>query len=428
MDKDLIKRANGKVTELECVKCGRFFEPEETETTCPVCGIEGILDVHYDYEFIKKNWKKDDISRENEFSMWRYFPILPVAFRKSIPPLRVGVTPLYDVTMKFKEFRLKKLYIKDEGLNPTGSLKDRASAVGVARAYEQGAKLITCASTGNAASSLAGITASVGIKSIIFVPKNAPKAKIAQLLIFGSKVFTVKGTYDEAFELSSKVVEELKAYNRNCAVNPYLVEGKKTATLEVLEQLGFQAPDFIITSVGDGCILSSVWKACKDFYKLEFINKLPRLVAVQSEGCKPVVDAFYSGEFKPVKPQTIADSIAVGVPRNRLKALRALKESDGIAVAVSDDDILRTMKILGNKTGVFGEPAGVTGFAGLLKLASTNDIFKNATVVVLVTGNGLKDINAAMKIAGNTIDVEPDFEKFKEQASEFLFSINSGNN
>jgi len=371
---------------------------------CPSCGIEGILDVLYDYQKIGQSWRKADLSADRENSLWRYFPLLPVGQRQSAPPLRAGWTPLYSLPQMARQLGLGSLHIKDDGINPTASFKDRASCVAVARAREQGASRIACASTGNAASSLAGMAASVGLPCDIFVPRRAPAAKVAQLLIFGARVFSVDGAYDDAFDLSLELIDALGAYNRNCAINPYLVEGKKTAAFEICEQMNWQVPDYVVTSVGDGCIISGLWKGFNDFYRLGFIERLPVLVAVQAEHCQPVVQALASGTFVQSGTDTIADSIAVGIPRNRLKALRALRESHGLAAAVPDAAILDAMRSLG-RNGIFAEPAGATGFAGFLKLASDGAFASGARVVVLVTGSGLKDSRTAGIAAGSPIDV-----------------------
>ena len=239
----------------------------------------------------------------------------------------------------------------------------------VAKAQEAGAKVIACSSTGNAASSLAGNAAAAGLKTYIFVPSRAPKGKVAQLMTFGATVISVQGSYEDTFELSKAAIDKWGWYNRNAAINPYLSEGKKTVSLEIAEQLNWQMPDYLAISVGDGCTIAGVWKGLKDLYAIGFIDKLPRLISAQAEGCHPINRAIANNEeWYPMEENTIADSIAVGVPRNADKALAAIRESNGIVVNVTDEEIMAAQKMVGMNCGVFGEPAGVTGAAGLKKL------------------------------------------------------------
>ena len=408
------------VKKLKCLLCGDEYSPDEVKYTCPKCGKEGILEVIYDYDEIKKHFSKESLGSDKNYSMWRYLPLLPIDDPSKIGPLKVGWTPLYEAKRMREDLEMPYLWVKDDGRNPTASLKDRASAVAVAKAQELEEKVVTCASTGNAASSLAGASASVGLKNYIFVPKTAPKAKIAQLLVFGATVLAVNGTYDEAFDLSIKATETFGWYNRNTAFNPYMVEGKKTVSLEIIEQMNFEVPDYIFVSVGDGCIISGVAKGYKDMFALGFIGKIPKLVAVQAEGCKPIVDAVNGdGTVKFVEPDTIADSIAVGIPRNRVMAVRDIKESGGFGIAVSDEEILSAIKYLGSTQGIFAEPAGATGFAGMLKALHEGKISKNDRVVVIVTGNGLKDTDSAIKAGGEPIVINPNIEEVKKVVEDF---------
>ncbi len=407
------------VKKLKCLLCGSEYNPDEVTYTCPKCGNDGILEVIYDYEEIKKHFSKESLQSNKDYSMWRYLPLLPVNDPSKIGPLKVGWTPLYEAKRIREDLDVPYLWIKDDGRNPTASLKDRASAIAIVKAQELGKKVVTCASTGNAASSLAGASASVGLKNYIFVPRTAPKAKIAQLLVFGATVLTVKGSYDEAFDLSIKATEKFGWYNRNTAFNPYMVEGKKTVALEIIEQMNFEVPDYVFVSVGDGCIISGVAKGYRDMLSLGFIDKMPKLVAVQAEGCKPIVDAVNGdGTVKFVKPDTIADSIAVGIPRNRVMAVRDVKESGGFGIAVSDEEILSAIKYLGSTQGIFAEPAGATGFAGMLKALKEGKISKNDKIVVIVTGNGLKDVESAQKAGGTPIEIEPRIEDVERVLKE----------
>lgn len=396
------------VQSLTCIRCGAEHAPRPDTCTCSQCG--GLLEVVYDYASIRCSISRAILENRRDPSMWRYREFLPIAKESDPSGLRVGGSPLYKAVRLADHLGLAALYIKDDGINPTASLKDRPSAMAVVKAAEAGADTIACSSTGNAASSLAGNAAARGFKTYIFVPERAPKGKVAQLLMFGAQVVSVKGSYEDTFRLSAEAIQRWGWYNRNAAINPYLMEGKKTVSFEIAEQLNWQIPDYVAVSVGDGCTIAGVWKGFKDLYETDLIHKLPRLISVQAEGCCPINKAFSEGSstLVPMEENTIADSIAVGVPRNFHKALRAIRESDGIAVNVSDGEILSAMQVLGKTCGVFGEPAGVTGTAGVIKALQLKLIPASASVVSLVTGNGLKDIAAAIRAAGAPICIEPD--------------------
>ena len=391
-----------------CVKCGKEYEATANITNCE-CG--GILDIIYDYDYIKTVLTKEKLAARDDRSMWRYRELLPIEESTQNTPLRVGWSPLYEADRLAKELGIKKLWVKDDGQNPTASLKDRASAMAVAKAQEAGAKVIACSSTGNAASSLAGNAAAAGIKTYIFVPSRAPKGKVAQLMTFGATVVSVQGSYEDTFNLSKAAIDKWGWYNRNAAINPYLSEGKKTVGLEIMEQLGWEVPDYIAISVGDGCTIAGLWKGLKDLYAVGFIDKLPRLISAQAEGCCPLNRAIANNEdWYPMEENTLADSIAVGVPRNADKALMAIRESNGVVVNVSDAEIMAAQKLLGRTCGVFGEPAGVTGAAGLKKLCEQGVIPADATVVSVVTGNGLKDVANAIAACGEPISIPSDMD------------------
>ena len=389
----------------KCVRCGKTYEATPNLTNCE-CG--GILDIVYDYDHIRQTLTKEKLAAR-EHTMWRYRELLPIEETTEPTPLRVGWSPLYEEPRLAEQLGLKRLWVKDDGQNPTASLKDRASAMAVAKAREAGAKVIACSSTGNAASSLAGNAAAAGLKTYIFVPSRAPKGKVAQLMTFGATVISVQGSYEDTFELSKQAIEKWGWYNRNAAINPYLSEGKKTVTLEIAEQMQWKMPDYLAISVGDGCTIAGAWKGLKDLYAIGFIDKLPRLISCQAEGCHPINRAVAEDkEWYPMEENTLADSIAVGVPRNADKAIQAIKESNGIVVNVTDEEIMAAQKLLGCTCGVFGEPAGVTGTAGVKKLCEQGVLGKNDTVVSVVTGNGLKDVANAIKACGEPISIPSD--------------------
>lgn len=399
-----------------CVRCGKLYDAVPDVTNCS-CG--GILDIVYDYDYIKANFTKATLADRRDNSMWRYRELLPVEDTTPAPPLRVGWSPLYEAPRLAGMLGIKKLWVKDDGVNPTASLKDRASSMAVAKAMEAGAKVIACSSTGNAASSLAGNAAAAGLETYIFVPSRAPKGKVAQLMTFGATVISVQGSYEDTFALSREAIDKWGWYNRNAAINPYLSEGKKTVAYEIMEQLSWQVPDFIAISVGDGCTIAGLWKGLKDLYAIGFIDRLPRLISAQAEGCCPLNRAIETGEdWYPMEENTLADSIAVGVPRNAEKALMAIRESNGLVVNVSDEEIMAAQKLLGRTCGVFGEPAGVTGTAGVKKLCEQGKLPADATVVSVVTGNGLKDVANAIAHCGEPISIPGEMDLLLQAFAE----------
>ncbi len=399
------------VVGLKCVLCAAEYPAQAHRYVCDHHGDRGILDVLYDYDAIRSVFTPETLQRSADASMWRYLPLLPLdpapVGRLRGPALRhplfgVGWTPLYRAQRLAEMLGLEAVHIKDDGRNPSASFKDRASAVGILKALEwqapaSGLPVIAAASTGNAASSLATLSASLGIPNIIFVPETAPRAKIAQLLIHGATVLPVQGTYDQAFDLCLEACRAFGWYSRNTGYNPYLSEGKKTAALEICEQLAWQAPDCILVSVGDGCIIGGLGKGLRDLYALGFIDRLPRLIGVQAQGSAALYRAWRTGQILPVTAHTLADSIAVDMPRDGVKALRAVRDTGGAFLTVTDDEILEAMRTLARRAGVFGEPAGAASFAGLLQARREGLVEKKERVVVLVTGSGLKDVNSALK-------------------------------
>lgn len=402
---------------LRCINCGKEYQMERGLYTCSACGSQdGILDVVYDYQAIKKNYNRQQLMNSRDNSIFRYTPFLPLNPETPRPDLRIGWTPLYQPSGLARALGFDRLYVKDDGQNPTASLKDRASVIAAIRAVEDGMAAIACSSTGNAASSLAGSAAAMGLAAYIFVPERAPQGKVAQLLIFGANVISVQGSYSDAFRLSAEAIARWGWYNRNAAINPYLVEGKKTVAMEIAEQLNWDVPDWVAVSVGDGCTIAGIWRGFLDLYRVGWIDSLPKLLGVQSSGCSPLVDSLLENRpWRPAEENTIADSIAVGMPRNPEKALRAVRESGGTMVAVSDEEILDAMRLLGRTSGIFGEPAGVAGLAGLRYMAGNGVIRGNEKIVVIVTGNGLKDVKNAIAAAGEPIRVGPSLEQLVDE-------------
>jgi threonine synthase len=399
--------------------------------TCPADG--GNLNVVLDYPAINAATTPAEISRNPEYSIWRYLPLLPIEDPGHIgTPLRsVGWTPLYRSDRLGKGLGLQNLWIKDDGRNPTASFKDRASAVVVARAQEIGAEVVITASTGNAGAAQAGMSAAAQSKAVILAPKNAPPAKVAQLLIFGAKVILVDGSYDDAFDLTVEAAEVLGWYCRNTGYNPFTAEGKKTAAFEMCEQLtlkrdlsgahdGWVTPDTVFTSVGDGNIISGLHKGFKDMYALGWTDKIPKIFGVQSTGSAAIFHAYQAGteQIEAVEANTLADSISVDLPRDGLRALRAATHTGGAFLAVSDEEILRAISDLAKVEGVFAEPAGATSYAGLVKAKEMGLLNVDEHHLVLVTGSGLKDVSAAMDAVREPTIIEPSLKALREVLGE----------
>jgi threonine synthase len=402
------------INNLRCLICGNEYRPDEIQYICPYHGNEGILDVQYDYNGIAFTFSRKDLERIHEPTIWRYKPLLPIQPNSPVPPLQVGWTPLYYAQRLATILGVHHLWIKDDTRQPTGSLKDRASAVAIVKAYESGAKIITTASTGNAAAALSGLCASVNQPNVIFVPASAPEAKVAQLLAFGSTVLLVEGNYDDAFDLCLEAAQEYGWYNRNTAYNPYMTEGKKTVAYEILEQLDWQSPDVIFIPVGDGCIIGGIHKGLKDLMALGWIEKIPRLIGVQASGSSSLYDAWEKGipptEIRLIKTNTIADSIAAGLPRDRIKAMRAVRETQGAFVIVNDEEILKAIPSLARGSGVFAEPAGAASLAGAVKAISMGLVAPDERIVILVTGSGLKDIRATLQAVKMPKRIKPNLK------------------
>lgn len=386
---------------LRCLICGTRYHCDEIEYVCPLHGNEGIVDVEYDYGLIGSRVTPRRLRQER--GMWRYRPLLPVASGSPAPPLVVGETPLVEAPRLAAMVGLGEVLIKDEGRQPTASLKDRASAMAVVKAAERGIDTITTASTGNAAAALAGLCAAADMRAVIFVPAAAPAAKLAQLTAYGAAVVLVDGTYDQAFEMSMGAAARTGWYNRNTGFNPFMTEGKKTVVFEVCEQMAWSVPDAIFVPVGDGCIIGGVHKGLRDLKALDWIDRIPRLIGVQAEGSSFLAQAWSQGENpltkSPIDPRTIADSISAGLPRDRLKAMRAVVETSGAFVTVTDEQILAAIPEVARGCGVFGEPAAAAAWAGVRVAAETGLIGSRERVVVLNTGSGLKDVAAAARAA-----------------------------
>ncbi len=365
---------------------------------------EGILDIHYNYTNASFRFPAT-----NEPGYWRYRSLFPIPFNAPVPPLLTGMTPLYHAENLAREIGIAQILIKDDTREPTASFKDRASALAVAIARHRNAPVIATASTGNAAAALAGMAASMAMPCVLFVPKSAPPAKLAQLQAYGARIVLAEGPYDLAFELCMQACEQEGWYNRNTAYNPAMAEGKKTVAFEICEQLGWEnaPPTAVFVGTGDGCILAGIHKGFKELKRMGIIPRIPRLFGVQAAGSDWLTQAFEQGQTSPeallakapITAHTIADSISAGLPRDRVKAMNAVTQTGGAFIRVTDEEILAAIPHLAQKTGVFAEPAGAASLAGLLKAKAEGRIAPSETVCLLVTGSGLKDIHSAEKSA-----------------------------
>lgn len=393
-------------TGLRCTDCQQQLSLDNLHYTCG-CGAN--LQVEYDYSQIQQHLTQRSLAANTDHTMWRYAALYPVSSKIEVPP--IGMTPLFQAQRLAQQLELGELWIKDDGRNPSASFKDRATAIALCHARELGQQLVVGASTGNAASSTAVLAAALGMRARIFIPKAAPKAKVAQLLAFGAEVFAVDGSYDQAFDLCLRACKHFSWYNRNTGYNPYTREGKKSAAFEICEQLQWQVPDLVVVPVGDGNIISGIWKGFVEFRRLQLIDRLPRLLAVQAEGSAAIVNAIAGdGSIVEVSGQTLADSISVSLPRDGRAAVQAVRDSSGLAMAVSDDEILQAILQLARGAGVFAEPAAAAAYAGLKKAVELGQIERGTRAVVVVTGNGLKDVSAPLRVTDTPQLIAPNPE------------------
>ncbi len=403
-----------------CTLCGSMYSRDEVRYLCPACGhasrrgipLQGVLEVVFDAvqlcEGVNSRMPDDDL-------------FLPVE-RQYFPPLTVGNTPFFAVPRLAGALRCTHLHVKNDAVNPSGSLKDRASFLVAAEACRLGESKIVTASTGNAASALAAVCASAGLQAVIFVPATAPRPKMVQILLYGAIVIPVEGSYDDAFALSLEYSTEDGGLNRNTAYHPLTIEGKKTAGLEIFRQNRDTVPDLIVVPVGDGVIIAGIHKAFVDLRAAGIIERLPRLLGVQAERSDAIHRFVQTGTYSDApSPSTVADSIAVRTPSNAYLARKAILESDGGTVTVTDEEILTAQHLLASTTGVFAEPAAAAPVAGLRRALADKRVDPDESIVLLVTGHGLKDVDAAMQGVAIPAPVPPDLESTRK----FLRDIRS---
>ncbi len=409
---------------FQCTTCGKRYSADEVEYRCPECSQKqdphlpplGILKTLYPYKKIKSRYKSDKLF--DKLKQREFVDLLPIKTPRSLSWLKVGKTPLYDAS-GFGENKLPhQLLLKDDSQNPTFSYKDRASNLVSAFAREHDINTIAAASTGNAGSSLAGICASQKQKAVIFVPASAPIANLTQIKMYGATIIPVDGTYDDAFDLCLSACEHFGWYNRNTAWNPFTIEGKKIASFEMYQQMKRTIPDRIFVPVGDGVIISGIYKGWEDLLHLGLIEKVPTIVAVQAEGSSNIVNNLTTDQFTSNASNTIADSISVDIPRNFYMAKQFLENYAGEYVQVTDSEILSASKELSSNYGIFTEPASAAAFAGYLNMRKTGKIQNKSKNIVQLTGSGLKDIKGVSTLIDIPAPVKPDLRSLLD--SELL--------
>ena len=402
-----------KISCLRCIACGKEYPPNGVKYTCVECSNN--LDYVYDYDEIRRHFKRDNLAYNKDLSVYRYLPLLPVQKAPDNASLGVGWSPLVRSDKLAELYDVRAFFIKDDTGMPSGSLKDRASELGVQHAEENACDTIVAASTGNAAASVAAVCAFYRKKAVILAPKSAPPAKLIQILQYGARLFLVDGNYDDAFDLSLQVSVKYHWYLRSTGINPVMSEGKKTVALEIAELCGWEPPDQVFVPTGDGCIIGAVYKGFYDLYKLGWIDRIPQIIAVQAEGSAAIADAIEKNQdIQAVDSKTIADSISVDYPRDGLKAVRAVRESRGFALKVSDDEILSAQLELSGSTGIFAEPAAAASFAGFIKARRNKLSSAQNRVVILATGTGLKDVASARSKLILPEAIRPDLDSFSE--------------
>ncbi|MBM3333830.1 threonine synthase, partial [Candidatus Sumerlaeota bacterium] len=365
----------GLVSGMACVRCKRTFGVLKSAQWCPDCGMDGALDVQYDYESVGKVLTPARLEHSTLRNQWRYLPLLPLRGLKRVPPLEIGWTPLYKARALAQTLGINQLLLKDETRNPTGSIEDRATALATSRALEDGHSTVTCGPASNAALSAAALSASAGLSVAVFVSRDNQDELVAQLLLTGANVFVVEGSESEAEQLSVRCATEYGWYNCNKALNPFLVEGMKTVAFEMGEQMQWAVPDCIIVPVGHGSTIAALWKGYCEMKKLGWIAQAPKMIGVQPEGASAIYAAWKEGrEATASTTETVAQSLAVAMPRDWRKAVGAVRESGGAMVSVSDRQILKAMHLLAERMGLIADPGSATALAGLASLLSSRQL------------------------------------------------------
>jgi len=415
---------------LTCINCGRGFEPGQPIYLCPHCGMKevdgictfvGLLQVTYDMQAVSARLNRQVLENRRP-GLWKYLELLPVHDESMIVTLGEGGTPLIKSKLLAEELGLENLYLKNEIITPTGCFKDRENAIAVTKAKELGFSVVACASTGSLAASLASYSRRGEMRSFVFVPESTPPAKTTHMMMCGAKVIAVKSIYEIALKLQIEACERYGWYNCSSGINPFRIEGDKTIAFEIIEDLGWQSPEWILVPTGGGGNLSGEWKGFNEFYKLGLISSLPRMVAVQMREGASLTDAFLKGK-EAVEPIPIGDSVGEALLSAYADygsiALKSLRDSDGKALLVTDNEVLEAQKLLALTEGIFAEPSSAAVIAGLKKMATNHEIGKEEKVVCLITGNGLKDLSTAAKIAGKPTVIKPSIKELDIALTSF---------
>lgn len=403
----------GKIKGLKCRECGRAY-PADPIHVCEMCF--GPLEVDYNYDVIKQTLSRESIQKGPP-SLWRYIDLLPVEGRATVG-LHSGYTPLVHAKNLGTQLGLDELYIKNDTVNhPTLSFKDRVVAVALTRAREMGFETVACASTGNLANAVAAQAAQAGMRCFVFIPANLEAGKVLGNLVYRPTVIEVEGNYDDVNRLCSEIAAKYQWAFVNVNIRPYYAEGSKSLAYETAEQLGWKAPDQVVIPIASGSLLTKIWKGLNELHQLGLIDPVKtKLHGAQAEGCSPVATAFKRGVdfFKPVKPNTIAKSLAIGNPADGYYAIKATNESAGSMEVVSDDEIIDGIKILAQTEGIFAETAGGVTIGVLKKLVKNGLIKKGDVTVAYVTGHGLKTQEAIAEFVGRPIRILPKLQSFEE--------------
>jgi threonine synthase len=401
------------VTVLRCVSCGKQFDPRRIVYSCDRCGEN--LDVIYDYDAMKNSLSRAELEHWHWSSTLKYLKFLPIFDYQKVPSLGEGGTQLLRCERLGGELDLDNLYAKDETRNPTGVFKDRATILAVNKALEFDRKIVAIASTGNAAASLSAYAAKAGLRCNVFVPESTSIGKVSQSIAYGANILQVKANYDQAYDLVVEACKVFDWYNCNPATNPFRTEGKKTTAYEICEQFDWKPSKWVVVPMGNGCNLAGIWKGFKEFYELGFISEKPRMVGIQPTGSSPLVTAFRQNKdyLEPVTPNTLAGALAVGKPRNFIKAIKSLNESNGLAESVTDNEILEAQSMLARTEGIFGEPGAVAPIAGIIRLVREGLIDSHDRICCVITGNGLKDPEAPLKQARKPMLIDPTIESLR---------------
>ena len=396
--------------QVKCFECSRTIKDEKLDA-CPSCG--GLLNVEMDLSSLRGETPKSSLVAP--LGVWRYAPFLPAEASKAVSLLEGG-TPLYDCRALARELGMKRLYVKYEGANPTGSFKDRGMTVGVSKAMELGCKVVGCASTGNTSAALAAYAAKAGLGCVVLLPSGkVALGKLAQAMFYGAKVISIDGNFDDALNVVRQLSKEGHLYLLN-SINPFRPEGQKTVAFEIIEQLDFEVPDAIVLPVGNAANIWAVYKGLSEWMEVGWISRMPRLIGVQAAGSNPIAVAFRQGRrnFVPEDhPETVATAIRIGNPASGRKALKAIYDTGGLATDVTDDEIIAAQKLLGKREGVGVEPASAASIAGVVKLRHQGLIAKEEKVVCICTGNLLKDPDTVIKNAGQVMKAGASVDEVK---------------